>query len=499
MSTDIPNKTRRKSFLDVGGPNSLNNFASSYTRAQSYIGSTFLESPVHDAISPNTSPSLLNTDEIVEIPPIPQGYNHIKTFTFPEADEETRLLLEGRTSARGSVSSYHSGNSTAPQTLFNAVNTLMGVGMLSLPFGMKLAGWYCGTIIIIATSMSCCFTVIILGRIIKLHPHLKTYGDIAHAYGGPGFSYFVTCVFSVDLLGACLSLILLFADSFINLVPGISSAAFKTMVVSAVFILSFLPLSILSMISLCGIVCTFSIIVVIAICGLITHTTPGSLFVPEVTNLYPTNFNSLMLSLGLFMAPWGGHPIFPELYRDMRHPSKYSGCCKASFATTFAFDYTIAVLGFLMFGIFCEDSIIKNLMTNENYPTWVNPLICIFMGLLPLTKLPLVTKPIITVFENVMGIQTMSEKSFQKISARFAFFVFLLTVSLLFNSFGQVVSFLGSAICFTICLIFPLLFYLHFFKEVSFHTRILIKTGIVLCIFGALLGTYASLTMESTR
>lgn len=33
------------------------------------------------------------------------------------------------------------GQSTLPQTVFNSVNVLIGVGLLSLPMGLKYSGW----------------------------------------------------------------------------------------------------------------------------------------------------------------------------------------------------------------------------------------------------------------------------------------------------------------------------------------------------------------------
>ena len=36
------------------------------------------------------------------------------------------------------------GQSTAPQTIFNSVNVLIGVGLLALPVGLMKAGWVYG-------------------------------------------------------------------------------------------------------------------------------------------------------------------------------------------------------------------------------------------------------------------------------------------------------------------------------------------------------------------
>ena len=57
--TDPPSapKQRRRSFMDYGGPNSINNFASSYSRAQQYIGTSFMEQGGEYMESPPQIPS----------------------------------------------------------------------------------------------------------------------------------------------------------------------------------------------------------------------------------------------------------------------------------------------------------------------------------------------------------------------------------------------------------------------------------------------------------
>lgn len=68
--------------------------------------------------------------------------------------------------------------------------------------------------------------------------------------------------------------------------------------------------------------------------GLIKPTTPGSLLDPAQTYLFPDNWLTLPLSFGLLMSPWGGHSVFPNIYRDMRHPHKYHRAVKTTFIFT---------------------------------------------------------------------------------------------------------------------------------------------------------------------
>lgn len=506
-------KERRRSFLDIGGANSINNFASSYTRAQSYLGLSLVDNAVVEGlenISPCTSVDSLTRESAIDETPrndleSQAIRDHIHSYTFGNTEESPLL---SRRASKADSERLITGDSTAPQTIFNCINTLMGIGMLSLPFGFYLSGWVIGSLMLLLSSLITNITAKILGRILRKYPHVTSYGDIAHLYGGKTINFFVTLVFSIDLLGAMISLIILFSDSFHILLPSLLKNLLKGIIVTILLLLSFLPLSILSLCSLLGIVCTSCLILVIVVCGILTTSTPGSLVSPATTNVWPADNKLLLLSLGLFMAPWGGHPVFPELYRDMRHPSKFSKCCNIAFAITFKLDYLIAAIGFLMFGSDCQDSLTKNLMTNKNYPGWVRPLICLFMGLLAISKLPLIARPIITVYENILKFNQSNfivikngirkeVYSVKRISARIIFCVVLLLISLIFNSFGRVISFLGSAICFTICMTLPLVFYLKLFRnELSSLAKSLIKFGILMGLILSIIGTYGAIIVD---
>ncbi|EGW33095.1 uncharacterized protein SPAPADRAFT_137673 [Spathaspora passalidarum NRRL Y-27907] len=511
----IPRRERRTSILDMGGPNSINNFASSYTRAQQYIGSTLIEQGGNLIEQLSRQPSVSN-EEAVEFV-TPDSYGPFRFQATNEVDEEcavdteeTSLLPElSRISTKRSSFTIITGNSTVPQTVFNSVNTLVGIAMLTLPFGFRLSGWLFGMLFMLFTAFCSNITAKYLGRILRQYHHLSTYGDIAHEFGGPYFSYFVTFFFIFDLTGASLTLIILFADSLSIVWPHIH--ALKIIIVGLIFLLSLLPLSILSLFSLLGILGTLCIIIIIVLCGFLSDQQPGSLIFPEATSMLPPAWKNLLFSLGIFMAPWGGHPVFPELYRDMRHPGKYSKSCNISFSTTFFLDLAIGALGYLMFGNTVDDSIIKTIMNNPHYPKYINKILCLLMGLLPLSKLPLVTKPIITSYENVFGLtpkyvvvdkegQLADTYGFTRIVARAIFFSLLLALGLLFTSFGKLVSFLGSAICFTVCLALPLLFYMKLNGDnIGTIHKVFLKIGVVLSLSAAVIGTYSSLAMNVTE
>lgn len=72
-------------------------------------------------------------------------------------------------------------------------------------------------------------------------------------------------------------------------------------------------------------------------------------------------------------------------------------------------------------------------------------------------------------------------------------------IAIIFPSFDRIMALLGSTLCFTICVILPLCFYLKIFgRDVSLKERILDYVLIVICSIMSLVGTvWAFLPKES--
>ena len=98
---------------------------------------------------------------------------------------------------------------------------------------------------------------------------------------------------------------------------------------------------------------------------------------------------TLPLSFGLFMSPWGGHSVFPNIYRDMRHPAKYGQALTYTYNFTYLLDVAMAIVGYLMYGESTRDEITSNILLQSGYPNALSFFIVIFIALIPLTKVPL--------------------------------------------------------------------------------------------------------------
>ena len=149
------------------------------------------------------------------------------------------------------------GQSTLPQTVFNSVNVLIGVGLLSLPLAVKFSGWVLGMVFLAFAALSTAYTARLLALCLDVDPSLVTYADIAYISFGPRARILTSLLFSLELVAACVALVVLFADSLDALVGGWSVLGWKIFCGLILIPLNFIPLRLLSVTSILGILCAF--------------------------------------------------------------------------------------------------------------------------------------------------------------------------------------------------------------------------------------------------
>ena len=150
------------------------------------------------------------------------------------------------------------GQSTLPQSVFNSINAIIGVGILSLPLAFKMTGWVIGFIILTLTATVTGYTGKLLARCMDVDPSLITYSDLAYISFGTRARVIVSALFSLELIAACVALAILFADSLDLLFPGVASVnSWKCVCAVLVLLLNLLPMRFLSYTSVIGIFSTF--------------------------------------------------------------------------------------------------------------------------------------------------------------------------------------------------------------------------------------------------
>jgi len=149
------------------------------------------------------------------------------------------------------------GQSTLPQTIFNSTNVLIGVGLLSLPLGIKYAGWICGMIFLLLSAVVTAYTARLLAKCMDVDASLITFADLAFISFGQKARIATSILFTLELLAACVALVVLFADTLNLLIPGVGVVEWKIVCGLLMIPLNFAPLRLLSFSSVVGIFSCF--------------------------------------------------------------------------------------------------------------------------------------------------------------------------------------------------------------------------------------------------
>lgn len=367
------------------------------------------------------------------------------------------------------------GQSTVPQTIFNSVNTLIGVGMLSLPLAFKYSGWVVGMIFFLVAAITTSYTAKLLAKCLDVDRSLLTFADLAYVSFGSRARVAISVLFCMELLASCVALIVLFADTMNALIASVSIPAFKVICGVILVPLAFLPLRFLSFTSVLGIFCCLWIVTGILADGVLKRSGPGSLLDPSQTYAVPTDWRTLPLAYGLLMAPWGGHGVFPNIYRDMRHPAKYAGAVNITYIFTWSLEVVLAAIGYLMFGDFVRDEITSNIFLGHGYPRWLSITLVVAIAIIPLTKCPLNARPIFSTVEILLDIQTRTAQSvdapekprlrllLSQILARSCLTCVFVLIAIVVPSFDRIMSLVGSLACSLVCVVLPCCFHLKIF------------------------------------
>ena len=78
--------------------------------------------------------------------------------------ERTPLIVK-EVEQDGKIILAIAGQSTLPQTILNSTNVLIGVGLLSLPMGIKYAGWLLGTAFLLLSAVTTAYTAKLLAKV----------------------------------------------------------------------------------------------------------------------------------------------------------------------------------------------------------------------------------------------------------------------------------------------------------------------------------------------
>ncbi|XP_015576789.2 amino acid transporter AVT1I [Ricinus communis] len=383
------------------------------------------------------------------------------------------------------------------RTCFNGVNTLSGVGILSIPYALSQGGWM-SLILLFLVAILCWYTGLLLRRCMDADPVIKTYPDIGQrAFGYKGRAL-VSIFMYLELYLVAVEFLILEGDNLYKLFPDMSLkvAGVKIggkqgfILLTALVILPttwLRSLGMLAYVSAGGVLAS----VVLLGCVLWVGAVDGVGF-HEGDVLW--NWGGLPTATSLFAFCYCGHAVFPTLCNSMKDKSQFSKVLLVCFITS-TFTYaSMAVLGYLMYGEYLKSQVTLNLPIRK-----ISAKIAIYTTLVnPLTKYAVVTAPVAKAIEDAFRLNDSKSLS---ILIRTAIMISTLVVALTIPFFGYVMAFIGAFLSVTVSMLLPCLCYLRINKAArTFGLELVVIVGILIFgLFVAVVGTYISLKQIITH
>ncbi|PWZ29443.1 hypothetical protein Zm00014a_019116 [Zea mays] len=238
---------------------------------------------------------------------------------------------------------YISQGCNVTQTVFNGINVLAGVGLLSTPFTIHEAGWT-GLAVLACFAIVCCYTGILLKHCFESKDGISSYPDIGEAAFGRIGRVLISIILYTELYG----------DNLTSIFP---KAGFDWLgihvdgkhffgVLTAILVLPTVwlrDLRVLSYLSAGGVIATLLVFLSVGLVGVTDgigfHSTGKAV-----------NWSGMPFAIGIYGFCYSGHSVFPNIYQSMSDRSKFPKALFICFAICTAIYGSFAVIGFLMFG-----------------------------------------------------------------------------------------------------------------------------------------------------
>ncbi|PNW85026.1 hypothetical protein CHLRE_03g168550v5 [Chlamydomonas reinhardtii] len=375
------------------------------------------------------------------------------TATFTQPKQQPKPVVHTQAAAGAGASATPApqssgGNSTFTQAVFNVVNVMMGVGVLSLPFALKSSGWV-GLLVLWVMGVATNYTAKALCECADA-VSAKTgggpvgYEEIAEAAFGPLGRLLVSAIIYVELFGTCALLFILEGDNMFKLFGASSLASnastYQLLAAALMIPTVWLPdLKALSFLGAAGVTATCTVSAAVAYTFLSGSFAPGA-----PTDL--ANWATLPLVLGICTFCYSGHGVFPAIQKSMADPKQFPQVLNVAYLAVAVICTLMGAAGYYMYGTGALDLVTFNM---------VGPLAAVCASVIlinPVAKFALTMEPPAAALQ---GVIPGAKKGIMRLLTRTALAIGILLAARSVPFLGQVMALVGSFLTISVSVTFP--------------------------------------------
>lgn len=383
-------------------------------------------------------------------------------------------------------------DSSFTHSVINMVGMLIGLGQLSTPYALQNGGW-ASVFLLIGLGIACAYTSHLLGKCLEKNAKSRNYSDIGQqAFGMKGRVIATTFIY-MEIFMALVSYTISLSDNLTTVFAGtnihmtwlhLSTSQILTMIAVIVALPSLWlrDFSSISFLSTGGILMSFLIFITVL----------GTAAVGGVKVNQPIpilQLHNIPVISGLYIFSFAGHIVYPDLYKSMKDPSKFTKVSVVSFSIVTILYTSLAFMGAKMFGPGVNSQITlsmpKHLILTK-IALWATVLT-------PMTKYALEFAPIAMQLDHKLPSSMSSQmRMFIRGSLGSIMLIGILGLALSIPYFQYVLGLTGSLVSTSICIIFPGAFYTKIFW--SQLSKPLLVLNFVLIGFGSICGLFGTIT-----